>query len=178
MSTQGSVRALQLLAELNDLDRSLEQQLGFAEKQRRRIIARELHEFAMTLQGRMSSGGASRREHPRASIELPVVLLGGPHPVELIAESIAVGGVAVRTRNFIPRNGDLWPLRFPIEEAGKDHSFEVLGRVVWVDVGKGRAGIRFTEVSDGARTVLERIVFSALLQQPGQQTSTRGIPRP
>jgi hypothetical protein len=157
-------QAVRLLAELLDLDRSVRQRrqpLSLVQKQRRAAIARDLHLWALAKQRNAAPSGADQRQHPRANIRVKVQLLGGPRIVDLHSDSLAVGGVSV-TVKFTPRVGDMLGLRLvPLEDA----PFEVMGEVVWFDPVRSRAGLRFHNLPDEARDVLERIIFSDLVKQ-------------
>lgn len=159
-----AAKAVRLLAELLDLDRTVRmrrQNLTLAQKQRRAVIVRELHRWALAKQRGNAPPGAEQRQHPRANVRLKVQMLGGPHPVDLQSESLAVGGVSV-TVSFAPRVGDLLGVRLvPLEDA----PLEVMAEVVWFDPVRSRAGLRFHQVSDEAREVLERLVFSDLVNR-------------
>jgi len=158
-------QAVRLLAELLELDRTVRgrrQPLSLVQKQRRAAIARELHMWALAKQRGNAPPGAEQRMHPRANVRLKVQLLGGPRSVDLQSDSLAVGGVSVSV-SFTPRVGDLLGLRLvPLEDA----AFELMGEVVWFDPVRSRAGLRFHDLTDEARAVLERLVFSDLINQP------------
>jgi hypothetical protein len=161
-----STQAVRLLAELLEIDRTVRgrrQPLSLVQKQRRAAIVRDLHMWALARQRGNAPPGSEHRQHPRAAVRLKVQLLGGPHPVELQSDSLAVGGVSVRV-SFTPRVGDLLGLKLvPLEEA----AFEVMGEVVWFDPVRARAGLRFHQLTDEGRAVLERLVFSDLVKHSG-----------
>jgi hypothetical protein len=156
-------QAVRLLAELLELDRGARNRrvpLTLIQKQRRAAIARELHLWALARQRGGAPQGAEHRQFPRANVRVKVQLLGGPRSVDLHSDSLAVGGVSVAV-SFTPRVGDLLGLRIvPLEDA----PFEVMGEVVWFDPVRSRAGLRFQQVGDDAREVLERLVFSDLIR--------------
>src|SRR5689334_14429958 len=133
-------QALRLLAELLEIDRAVRnrrQPLTLVQKQRRAAIARELHLWALAKQRDMAPPGSEQRQHPRANVRLRVQLLGGPRPIDLQSDSLAVGGVSVLV-SFTPRVGDLLALKLvPLEDA----AFEVMGEVVWFDPVRSRAGL-------------------------------------
>jgi len=159
MSTTAA-KALRLFAELLEMDRSVRSRrmaLSLTQKQRRAAIVRELHMWALSRQ--RGPGGAEQRQFPRAQVRVKVQLLGGPRPVDLQSDSLAVGGVSVAV-SFTPRVGDLLGLRIvPLE----DVPFEVNGEVVWFDPVRARVGLRFHELTDDGRAILERLVFSNLV---------------
>lgn len=163
MPDSNAAKAVRLLAELVEMDRTIRsrrQSLTLSQKQRRAAIIRELHLWALARQRGAAPPGAEKRQFPRAEVHLKVQLLGGPRAVELQSESLAVGGVCV-TVSFAPRVGDLLPLRLqPLEDA----PFDVMGEVVWFDPIRARAGVRFHDLSDDGRAVLERLVFSDLVK--------------
>jgi hypothetical protein len=158
-----AAQAVRLLAELLEIDRAVRtrrQPLQLVQKQRRAAVVRDLHLFALSKQRGSAPTGAEQRQHPRANVRLKVQLLGGPHKVDLQSDSLAVGGASV-TVKFTPRVGDLVPLRLvPLEDA----PFEVMGEVVWFDPVRSRAGVRFQSLTDEARAVLERLIFSDLVR--------------
>jgi hypothetical protein len=158
-----AAQAVRLLAELLDMDRGVRtrrQPMSLVQKQRRAVIARDLHSFALAKQRGTAPSGADQRQHPRASVRVKVQLLGGPHKIDLHSDSLAVGGVSV-TVKFTPRVGDMIGLRLvPLE----DPPIEVMGEVVWFDPVRSRAGMRFHDLSDDGRAVLERIVFTDILK--------------
>jgi hypothetical protein len=158
-----STQAVRLLAELLEIDRAVRgrrQPLSLMHKHRRAAIVRELHLWALARQRGSAPPGAEHRQHPRAAVRLKVLLLGGPHPVELQSDSLAVGGVSVHV-SFTPRVGDLLGLKLvPLEEA----AFEVMGEVVWFDPVRARAGLRFHRITEEGLAVLERLVFSDLVK--------------
>ena len=153
------VRMLSELLEFDQLVRTRRQPLTLLQKQRRQAISSELHRWALDRQ-RSTGSGAELRRDPRADIRLRVQMLGGPRPVDLEADSIAVGGVRVHV-GFQPRIGDLLALRMvPLEEP----AIEVMGRVVWYDPVRSKAGIAFMSLSDSARAFVERVVFSGIIK--------------
>jgi hypothetical protein len=105
--------------------------------------------------------GAEQRRDPRAPVRIRVQLLGGPRPVELQSESLAVGGLSA-TLHFAPRKGDLMALR--LVPPPPEPPLELMGEVVWYEPRKARAGLRFKDSSDEAKAVLERIVFGELVR--------------
>jgi PilZ domain len=156
---------LRLLAELLELDqlaRDRRATLTLAQKQRRQIICQELRLWFLARQG-APSGGEQRRD-PRAAMRVRVQLLGGPRPVDLQTESLAVGGLSV-TLHFAPRKGDLLALR--LVPAEPDPPLALMGEVVWYDPRRTRAGLRFKDPSEEAKEVLERIVFGELVRGAG-----------
>ena len=158
-----AAQALRHLAELLEIDRTVRtrrQPLTLVQKQRRAVIARDLHQWALERQRGNAPSGAEQRRDPRANVRLKVQLLGGPHTVDLHSDSLAVGGVSVSVK-FTPRVGDLLGLRLvPLEDA----PLEVMGEVVWFDPVRSRAGLRFQGLSEEGRAVLERIIFTDLVK--------------
>jgi hypothetical protein len=157
-----AARALRLLAELRDIDHGARARkaISLAEKQRRLAIARELNGWALDQQ--KNPGGGNQRQHPRAAVKLRVEILGGPRPIELASDSLAVGGMSVSVP-FAPRVSDLLALR--LVPPPPDEPFEVMAEVIWFHPVRMRAGVRFHDLGDEARAVIERIIFSDLLQQ-------------
>jgi hypothetical protein len=164
-----SLSPLKLLAELLELDqvsRERRSSWSLAQRQRRQVICTELRAWALARQ--VAPEGAEQRRDPRVPVHIRVQLLGGPRPVELQSESLAVGGLSA-TLHFAPRRGDLLALR--LIPPSPEGALELMGEVVWYDPRKARAGLRFKDPSDEAKSVLERIVFGELvrnaLRDPG-----------
>lgn len=157
-----STKAVRLLSELLEFDqlvRTRRQPLTLLQKQRRQAIASELHRWALERQ-RSEGQGAEHRRDPRAEVRLRVQMLGGPRPVDLEADSIAIGGVRVHV-GFQPRVGDVLALRMtPLEEP----AVELMARVVWYDPVRSKAGLAFMSLSDSARAFIERVVYSDLVK--------------
>jgi hypothetical protein len=158
-----AAQAVRLLAELVELDRIVRtrrQPLSLPQKQRRAAISRDLHLWALAKQRGAAPPGAENRQHARANLRLRVQLRGGPRTIELQTDSIALGGVSVAVK-FSPRVGDILGLRLvPLE----DEPFDVMGEVVWFDPVRARAGLRFQNLSEEGRAVLERLIFSDLVK--------------
>jgi hypothetical protein len=152
-------RALKLLAELRDIDLGARARraITLAEKQRRIAIARELHQIALA--GQKPQDGSENRRDPRARVKLRVLVVGGPRPIELQTENVAVGGVSVGLP-FTPRVGDLLALRLIPPEP--DEPFEAMGEVVWFHPVRQKAGLRFHDLGDGGRGVIERMIYGSL----------------
>jgi hypothetical protein len=157
-----STKAVRLLSELLEFDqlvRSRRQPLTLVQKQRRQAIAGELHRWALDRQ-RATIKGAELRRDPRAEVRLRIQMLGGPRPVDLDADSLAVGGVRCNVR-FQPRVGDVLALRMvPLEEP----AVEVMAKVVWYDPVRSKAGLAFIGLSESARAFVERVVYSDLIR--------------
>jgi hypothetical protein len=153
---------LRLLAELLDMDqltRSRRARLTTPQKQRRQVVCQSLRSWALAHQ--QTPEGAPQRRHPRAPVHLKVQLLGGPRPIELETDSLAVGGICVRL-NFQPHVKDLLPLR--LLPPPPDGPIEVMGEVVWYDPIRARAGVRLGELDEDAVALLERLVYGELLK--------------
>jgi hypothetical protein len=129
------------------------------QKQRRAQIALELHRWALARQ-QAQWPGQPQRKSARARLALRVQLIGGPRPLELQSESLAVGGMSLQL-NFQPRLGDHLALR--LVPPPPDEPFEVAGEVVWFNAAKQRAGVQFQELSEEGRALLERLVFDDLI---------------
>jgi hypothetical protein len=162
-------RAVLLIAELQELDRKLMRgqapSLTLLERQRRAAICRELHAWALERQ--QGNQAIKRRADPRAAIALRVSVVGGPHSVELITESLAVGGLSVVLTSFLPRVGDLFTLRLQPDAAPDPslaHSITAMADVVWVDPVRSRAGLRFRQLSEADRAAIEALVLDTLVQ--------------
>jgi hypothetical protein len=154
-----AVRLLAELLEFDDLQRKRRQPLTLAQKQRRAAISMELHRWALERQ-RSAGQGAEQRQHPRAPVRLRIQMLGGPRPIELESDSLAVGGIRVVV-GFAPRVGDVLALRIlPLEEA----AVEVMAKVVWFDPVRSKAGLAFIDVSDETRAFVERLVYADLVK--------------
>jgi PilZ domain len=157
-----SAKAVRLLSELLEFDqlvRARRQPLTLVQKQRRQAIAAELHRWALDRQKAQSTGAEARRD-PRAAVRLRIQMLGGPRPIDLDADSLAVGGLRCFV-NFQPRVGDVLALRMvPLEEP----AVEVMARVVWYEPVRSKAGLSFLGLSDSARAFVERVVYSDLVK--------------
>src|SRR5262245_21937395 len=122
---------LKLLAELLELDQmSRERRTAWAllQRQRRQIICQDLRAWALARQ--TAPDGTEQRSDPRVPLRIRVQLLGGPRPIDVRSDSLAVGGLSARL-HFAPRKGDLFALRLippPPEEA-----LDLIGEVMWYD---------------------------------------------
>ena len=157
-----TTQAVRLLAELKELDRTTRQKrqtLTLQQKQRRAQIALDLHRWTLARQHAQWSGNQQRKS-ARANVKLRVQLIGGPRPLELETESLAVGGLSL-ILSFQPRLGDHLHLRLIPQPP--DDPIEVAAEVVWFNAAKQRAGVQFQDLSDDAMGVLERIVFDDLI---------------
>lgn len=155
-------QAVRLLAELKELDRTTRQKrqtLSLQQKQRRAQIAHDLHRWTLARQ-QAQFGGTPQRKAPRANVKLRVQLVGGPRPLELQTESLAVGGLSL-ILNFTPHLGDILALKLIPQPP--DDPIEADAEVVWFNAAKQRAGVQFQSLSEEAVAVLERIVFDDLI---------------
>ena len=165
MGPISAAQAVRLLAELVELDRQMRarrQPLTLQQKQRRAQIAQDLHRWTLGRQ-RWTGLGEQRRD-PRANVQLRVLLIGGPRSVELQSDSLAVGGMSL-TLPFAPRLGDR--LHLKLVPAEPDEAVEVEGDVIWCNAARQRAGVQFTNVTDEARALLERLIFADLVGSNG-----------
>jgi hypothetical protein len=157
-----AAQAVRLLAELKELDRATRFRritMSLHQKQRRAQIALELHRWTLAWQ-QAKWPGTSQRRAPRANLHLRVQLIGGPRPVELHSDSLAVGGLSLQL-NFQPRLGDHLALR--LIPRPPDEALEVAGEVVWFNAAKQRVGVQFKGLSEEAEAMLERLVFDDLI---------------
>src|SRR5690242_14035895 len=123
-------QAVRLLAELKELDRVTRQKrltMTLQQKQRRAQIAIDLHRWTLARQQALWSRRPQRKS-PRANLRLRVQLIGGPRPLELQSDSLAVGGMSLQLP-FQPRLGDMLALR--LIPRPPDEPLEVAGEVVW-----------------------------------------------
>jgi hypothetical protein len=156
-------QAMRLLAELVELDRLLRvrrQPLTLQQKQRRAQIAQDLHRFALLRQRSTWSGSGEQRRDPRAKLRLRVQLVGGPRPLELQSDSLAIGGMSL-TLSFAPRLGDRLHLR--LVPPAPDEPFTVEGEVIWINAARQRVGVRFDGLDEANRELLERLIFADLV---------------
>jgi hypothetical protein len=163
MSVSSTAQAVRLLAELVELDRqvrSRRQPLTLQQKQRRAQIAQDLSRFALARQRAGWLGGGEQRREPRANVRLRVQLVGGPRPLELQSDSLAVGGMSL-TLTFTPRLGDRMHLR--MVPAPPDDAVEIEAEVIWINAARQRVGVRFIELSEDGRELIERLIFSDLV---------------
>jgi hypothetical protein len=152
---------LQLLAELLELDqvsRDRRTSVTLSQRQRRQVICTELKQWALA---RQQTSGTEHRRDPRAPVRIRVQLLGGPRPVDLRSESLAVGGLSA-TVSFTPRNGQLLALR--LLPPAPEQPFELMGEVAWYDARRSRVGVRFKDLGEEQRALVERLVFAELLR--------------
>jgi hypothetical protein len=167
MSAIGPAQAVRLLAELVELDRQIRikrQPLSLQQKQRRAQIAQDLHRFALAKQRASFAGAGEQRKDPRANLRLRVQLIGGPRPVELQSDSLAVGGMSL-TLSFAPRLGDRLHLR--LVPPAPDEPFGVEGEVIWFNAARQRVGVQFHGLDEAERQLLERLVFADLVGSGG-----------
>ncbi len=168
MSIIGPAQAMRLLAELVEIDRNIRvkrQPLTLQQKQRRAQIAQDLHRWALARQSAEWSGPGEKRRDPRANLQLRVQLVGGPRPIELQSDSLAVGGMSV-TLSFAPRLGDR--LHLKLVPPPPDEPFTVEGEIIWFNAGRQRAGVQFHGLDDDARALLERLIYADLIGSGGQ----------
>jgi hypothetical protein len=152
-----------MLAELLELDqqtRAKRNPQSFQQKQRRAQLARELHAFALERQRAEWSGDGEQRQDPRAKVRLRVQLVGGPHPVELESDSLAIGGMSLMLP-FLPHRSDRLHLR--LVPPPPDEPVAVDGEIIWTNAARHRVGVRFCDVSEDARALLERLIYSDLV---------------
>ena len=163
MSAIGPAQAVRLLAELVELDRQIRtkrQPLTLQQKHRRAQIAQDLHRFALARQRADWKGAGEQRRDPRANVRLRVHLIGGPRPIELQSDSLAVGGMSL-TLNFAPRLGDRLHLR--LVPPAPDEPFAAEGEVVWFNAARQRVGVQFIGLDEAQRQLLERLIFADLV---------------
>jgi PilZ domain len=163
MSVLGPAQAVRLLAELVELDRQIRvrrQPLTLQQKQRRAQIAMDLHRWALARQRSTWSGGGEQRRDPRANVRLRVQLVGGPRPVELQSDSLAVGGMSL-TLPFATRLGDR--LHLELVPPPPDEPLAVEGEVIWFNAARQRVGVQFIGLDEAGRELLERLIFADLV---------------
>lgn len=163
MSAIGPAQAVRLLAELVELDRQIRfkrQPLTLQQKQRRAQIAQDLHRFALARQRSNWGGEGEQRRDPRANLRLRVQLVGGPRPIELQSDSLAVGGMSL-TLTFAPRLGDR--LHLQLVPPPPDEPLPVEGEVIWFNAARQRVGVQFHGLDEAGRELLERLIFADLV---------------
>jgi hypothetical protein len=163
-----ATQAVRLLAELVELDRHVRmkrQPLTLQQKQRRAQIAQDLHRWALARQRAGFPGGGEQRRDPRANLRLRAQLVGGPRPVELQSDSLAVGGMSL-TLPFAARVGDR--LHLKLIPPPPDEPFAVEGEIIWFNAGRQRAGVMFHGLDDDGRALLERLIYADLIGSGGQ----------
>lgn len=121
---------------------------------------RELSQWALSQQ--KGPPGAPNREFPRAALRLKVQLIDGTRAVESESRSLSVGGLSV-TAPIAPEVGQTMVLR--LSPVAPDPQVMVTGVVVWYDRDRLMVGLRFGDLSDEARALLERLVFTNLLDK-------------
>lgn len=163
MTAMTTSQAVRLLAELVELDRQIRvkrQPLTFQQKQRRAQIAQDLHRWALARQREGWSGVGEKRRDPRANLRIRVQLVGGPRPVELQSDSIAIGGMSL-TLSFAVRLGDRLALK--LVPPPPDEPIAVEGEVIWFNAARQRAGVQFHGLDEEARGLLERLIYVDLI---------------
>lgn len=163
MSGFSAAQAMRLLSELLELDRQVRvrrQALSLQQKQRRMQIAQDLSKFALARQQAGWLGSGPQRKEPRANVRLRVQQIGGPHPLELQSDSLAVGGMSL-TLPFTPRLGDRLHLRLVPQPPDEPQRAEA--EVVWINAARQRVGVQFRELDDEARALIERLIFADLV---------------
>lgn len=163
MSAFSPTQAVRLLAELVELDRqvrSRRQSLTLQQKQRRMQIAQDLSRFALERQRAGWLGAGEQRREPRANVRLRVQLMGGPHAVELQSDSLAVGGMSL-TLGFASRLNDILHLR--MVPSPPDDPVEIEAEVIWINAARQRVGVRFIDLPEEGREMIERLIFSDLV---------------
>lgn len=161
-------QAVRLLAELVEIDRQIRvkrQPLTLQQKQRRAAIAQDLHRWALARQRAGWTGTGDQRRDPRANLRLRVQLVGGPRPVELQSDSLAVGGMSL-TLPFAARLGDR--LHLKLVPPPPDDAFAVEGEIIWFNAARQRAGVQFHGLDDEARALLERLIYADLIGSGGR----------
>ena len=93
-------------------------------------------------------------------------LIGGPRPLELQSDSLAVGGMSL-TLTFAPRLGDRLHLR--LVPPPPDDPFAVDGEVVWFNAARQRVGVQFLGIDEAQRELLERLIFADLVGGGGRR---------
>ncbi|MDB4965291.1 MAG: hypothetical protein JWN44_980 [Myxococcales bacterium] len=163
MSVIGPAQAVRLLAELVELDRQIRtkrQPLSLQQKQRRAQIAQDLHRWALARQRSSWGGPGEQRRAPRANVRLRVQLAGGPRPVELQSDSLAVGGMSL-TLTFATRLGDRLHLR--LVPPPPDEPLAVEGEIIWFNAARQRVGVMFHGLDEAGKELLERLIFADLV---------------
>ena len=153
------MRLLKELLEIDDAVRRRRVALTFVQKQRRITIANDLGRWAMA--SRRAPKGSELRQHPRTEMRVRLELLGGPQPIGLETDTLGLGGASVLV-TFPVRRGDVWRMRL---NAPGEEGAEVSAEVVWVDVPRAKAGLRFLDQTDELRALVERLVFSDLIRR-------------
>lgn len=93
---------------------------------------------------------AERREHDRSRLIVDVHFDGAQSTGVASTKDISVGGLYLTTQTRIPVGATL-ALRIPL---GNEHVV-VKGEVVYSNPGEG-VGVKFQQLSDEARTMIER----------------------
>jgi hypothetical protein len=163
MSVVGTGQAVRLLAELVELDRQIRikrQPLTLGQKQRRAQISQDLHRWALAQQRAGWDGTGDQRRDPRANVRLRVQLVGGPRPIELQSDSLAVGGMSL-TLPFATRLGDR--LHLKLVPPPPDEPLPVEGEVIWFNAARQRVGVQFHGLQEAGLQLLERLVYADLV---------------
>lgn len=93
-----------------------------------------------------------RRRYFRHPVKMLVSIVSGDKTFRATSTNISESGIALMLRDALPK-GAQPRLQFTLPES--DYNFDLESEVVWADV-KGRAGLRFHEVSKHAQEQLDR----------------------
>ena len=110
----------------------------------------------------MAPEGAEQRRDPRAAVHICACSSSVGRVLSSCSRSRWRWAASRRRLHFAPRKGDLLALR--LVPPPPEVALELMGEVVWYDPRKARAGLRFKDPSDEAKSVLERIVFGELVR--------------
>jgi CheY-like chemotaxis protein len=107
-----------------------------------------------------------RRRYFRHPVKMPVQIVLGSQIVKATSTNISESGIAIALREALPK-GATPRLQFSLPETTR--RFELEAEVVWADL-KGRAGLRFQNVSADAQDALERWLDERLEEElPGSK---------
>lgn len=92
-----------------------------------------------------------RRRYFRHPVKMQVGILLADQAITATSTNVSESGIALMLREALPK-GATPRLQFTLPES--NHKFELQAEVVWADV-KGRAGLRFHDVPESSRNLLE-----------------------
>jgi CheY-like chemotaxis protein len=105
-----------------------------------------------------------RRRYFRHPVRMPVELTFGENAVRATSTNISESGIALILRGALPKGGKP-RIEFTLPDT--NHKLELESEIVWADV-KGRAGLRFQDISREAQEQLERWLNDRLEEEiPG-----------
>jgi CheY-like chemotaxis protein len=105
-----------------------------------------------------------RRRYFRKPVKMMVIVVEGDRELKATSTNLSEGGMAVILSKALPK-GATPKVKFALPDTG--HSLEIEAEVAWADM-KGHAGLRFHNIPQGTKELLERWLDDHLEQElPG-----------